>query len=82
MHRLDIILGNRGIYIEQICTRNVIVILKTTESNLEPSLSILEVVCLDVEQEVSSGSTGRGWWCSTSRASGVEYPIFSELNLR
>ena len=44
--------------------------------------SILEVVCLDVEQEVSSGSTGRGWWCSTSRASGVEYPIFSELNLR
>ena len=56
MHRLDIILGNRGIYIEQICTRNVIVILKTTESNLEPSLSILEVVCLDVEQEVSSGS--------------------------
>ena len=79
MHRLDIILGNRGIYIEQICTRNVIVILKTTESNLEPSLSILEVVCLDVEQELSSG---RGWWCSTSRASGVEYPIFSELNLR
>ena len=81
MHRLDIILGNRGIYIEQICTRNVIVILKTTESNLEPSLSILEVVCLDVEQEVSSGSTGRGWWCSTCRASGVEYPIFSELNM-
>ena len=33
LHRLDNVVGNIGIYIEQICTRNVIQ--ETTESNLE-----------------------------------------------
>jgi hypothetical protein len=33
LHRLDNVVGNIGIYIEQICTR--IVIQETTESNLE-----------------------------------------------
>ena len=54
LHRLGNVVGNIGIYIEQICTRNVIQ--ETIESNLESitALSLfsisLEFVCFILEK--------------------------------